>query len=164
MNAPQIHLMMNHIPVIGVLFVGLTLVVGLIARSGPILRLGLATLVLAALAAIPVFMSGEPAEEAVEKIAGVSHETIGSHEDMARGAMFALELLALVTLVALLRYRRRPVPVRFAMIVLVAVVALSGGLAWTAHLGGQIRHPELAGASAARVDAAESAGAEGERD
>jgi hypothetical protein len=148
MNAPQIHLMMNHIPVVGVLFTGLALAAGLIARSGAILRLGLATLVLVALAAIPVFLSGEPAEEAVEKMAGVTRSTIGSHEDMAKRSMLGLQLLGAVSLVALARYGRRPVPMRFAAILLAAVVALSGGLAWTAHLGGQIRHPELVAASA----------------
>ena len=162
MNAQQIHLMMNHIPVIGVLFAGLALVAGLIARSGAILRLGLATLVLVALAAVPVFLSGEPAEEVVEKMAGVSHATIGPHEDMAKRAMLALELVAAVALVALLRYRRRPVPTRFAVILFTAVVALSGGLAWTAHLGGRIRHPELAAASVTERTSGGDAEAEGE--
>jgi len=152
-NAPQVHLMLNHLPVIGVLFVALVLAVGLLWRNGGILRLGLAMLVLVALAAIPVFLSGEPAEESIEDVTGVSHASIESHEDAAKPAMIGLELLGLVALVALLRERGRGVPPRFAALLLIAVIALSSGLAWTAHLGGQIRHPELRVGAVSAVEA-----------
>ena len=117
--------MLNHLPVIGVLFVALVLAVGLLWRNGGILRLGLAMLVLVALAAIPVFLSGEPAEESIEDVTGVSHASIESHEDAAKPAMIGLELLGLVALVALLRERGRGVPPRFAALLLIAVIALS---------------------------------------
>lgn len=161
MNAPQVHLMMNHIPLIGVMFAALALAAGLLWRSGAILRLGLATLVLVALAGIPVFLSGEPAEETIEDAAGVSHATIESHEDSARPAMIGLELLGLVALAALFRSRGRTVAPRFAALLLVAVIALGGGLAWTAHLGGQIRHPELRGGATSADTGAADAGATG---
>jgi hypothetical protein len=164
MNAPQIHLMMNHVPVIGVLFAALALAVGLLWRNAAILRLGLAMLVLVALAAIPVFLSGEPAEETVEDLAGVSHASIESHEDAAKPAMVGLELLGLVALIGLLLHRGRVVAPRFAALLLIAVIALSGGLAWTAHLGGQIRHPELRGGAAAAPAESGAAGAEEEED
>lgn len=159
MNAPQVHLMMNHVPVIGVLFAVLALAIGLLWRSAAVLRLALAVLVLVALAAIPVFLSGEPAEETLEDLAGVSHASIESHGDAAKPVMIGLELLGLVALVALLRYRARVVAPRLAALLLVAVIALGGALAWTAHLGGKIRHPELRGGA---VSAAEAGAVEAE--
>ena len=164
MNAPQVHLMLNHVPVIGVLFAALALGVGLVWRNVAILRLGLAILVLVALAAVPVYFSGEPTEEHVEHLAGVSESTIEAHEDMAKAAMISMAVLGLAALVALLRYRRQSVPPRLAGLLLVAVLALSGALAWTAHLGGRIRHPELSGAATNASGAAPSERAAEDRD
>ena len=147
--------MLNHLPVVGLLFVVVALAVGRWWRSDAILRLGLGMLVAVSLAAIPVFLSGEPSEESIKDLAGVSTRAIEAHEDAARVALIGLELLGLATLVALVRSRGRAVPRRFAGILLVAAVALSGLLAWTAHLGGGIRHPEL-GAGVAASSAGET--------
>jgi hypothetical protein len=164
MSPAQIHLMMNHVPVIGVLFVVFALGVGLVSRSGAVLRLALAALVLVALAAIPVFLSGEPTEEVVEDLAGVSSKSIEPHEDAAKIVFIGLEVLGLVALVGLLRSRGRAVARRFAGLVLVGSLALSGGLAWTAHLGGRIRHPELSGGTTVTAETAPAETEHGEDD
>jgi len=164
MNAPQIHLMMNHVPVIGVLFVVFALGVGLISRSGAILRFALTALIVVALAAIPAFLSGEPTEEAVEDLAGVSSKSIEPHEEAAKVAFIGLEVLGLVALVGLLRSRGRAVAQRFAGLVLVGSLALSGGLAWTAHLGGRIRHPELGGGTTVTAETAPAETEQGDDD
>ena len=149
MNAAQIHLMLNHLPVIGALFATVILAAGLLWRNALLQRLALGTLVVVALAAIPVYLSGEPAEEIIEHAAGVEKSVVKTHEDMAQVALIAVEVIGLVALVALVLYRRRAMATSFAAVLLIAMFALSGTLAWTAHLGGQIRHPELRGAVAA---------------
>ncbi len=152
MNAPQIHLMLNHLPVIGAVFATIALAVGLFWRTAALQRFALGTIVLVALAAVPVYLSGEPAEEVIEHAAGVERTVVQSHEQMAKVAMVAVQAIGLVTLIALWRHRRRAVPVPFATILLIVMFALCGALAWTAHLGGQIRHPELRGDSVATVE------------
>jgi hypothetical protein len=154
--------MLNHVPVLGVLFVVFALAIGLGFRSPAVLRFGLAALVVVALAAIPAFLSGEPAEEAVEDLAGVTASAIEPHEDAARVAFYGLELLGLVALIGLLRSRGRGAKPAFAGLLLVASLALGVGMAWTAHLGGRIRHPEMSGAAAA--SATEAAAKEGDED
>ncbi len=143
MNAAQIHLMLNHLPVIGALFATVILAAGLLWRNALLQRLALGTLVVAALAAVPVYVSGEPAEEIIEHAAGVEKSVVKTHEEMAQVAMIAVEVIGLLALAALVLYRRRAVSRGFATALLIAMFALSGTLAWTAHLGGQIRHPEL---------------------
>jgi len=155
MDAPQLHLMLNHLPVLGVLFSALVLLVGLVFRSQAITRLAIAVLIVSALAGVPVFLSGEPAEEALEHTAGVSERVIEAHEDAARIAMIALDVLGLAALFGWLRYRRSDVGRGFATTLMIATFALSGLMAWTAHLGGQIRHPELSGAQTAQAPAEE---------
>ncbi len=148
MNAAQIHLMLNHLPVIGALFATVILAAGLLWRNALLQRLALGTLVVVALAAVPVYLSGEPAEEIIEHAAGVEKSVVKTHEDMAQVALIAVEVIGFVALVALVLYRRRAMATGFAAVLLIAMFALCGTLAWTAHLGGQIRHPELRGAVA----------------
>jgi len=156
MNAPQVHLMLNHVPVLGILFVTIALAAGLWLRLGTLLRFALVTLVAISLAAIPVYFSGGSSEETIEKLAGVQKSAIEQHEDVARVVSLGLGMLGLASVVALIRYRRRAIPPALAATMLVAVVALSGALAWTAHLGGQIRHAELRGVTSAATTPAES--------
>jgi hypothetical protein len=158
MNGAQLHLMMNHIPVVGMIFTAAALAAGLLFRSGALVRSGFVLLVALSLAAVPVYFSGEPAEELVEDAAGVTHATIETHEDFAKIAMIGIVAIGLVALVALIRAGRREMPRGFAVVMLVAALAWSGVLAWTAHLGGQIRHPELTGQLPAGVPAEDRRG------
>jgi uncharacterized membrane protein len=145
MNAPQIHLMLNHLPVIGLVFVVIALGAGALTRKDTLVRFGLFLMVGLALAVVPVFLSGEPAEKRVEHLAGVTKQAIEPHEDMARVATIALVALGLFALTALLRRRHKTVGRGVTVAAFVLSLAAGGLLAWTAHLGGQIRHPELRG-------------------
>jgi len=143
MNTPQVHLMLNHIPVLGILFVAVTLTAGLWQRHNTLLRFALGTLIAISLAVIPVYFSGAQSEETIEKLAGVQKTAIELHEDVARVVSLGLGVLGLVSLFTLIRYRSRVIPPALAATMLIAALALSGAMAWTAHLGGQIRHSEL---------------------
>jgi len=72
MNATQIHLALNHIPVLLSITGGLILLFGLIKKNTPVMRTALILLVAAALFTLPVYLTGEGTEEAVEKLPGVS--------------------------------------------------------------------------------------------
>jgi uncharacterized membrane protein len=158
MNAVQIHLMLNHLPVIGLVFVAVALGAGALTRKDTLVRFALFLMMGLALAVVPVFLSGEPAEEGVEHLAGVTERAIEPHEDMARVATIALVGLGLFALIGLLRTRGRPVGRELTAAALLLSFAVAGLLAWTAHLGGQIRHPELrdAGLSAEAVPGEQS--------
>lgn len=143
MQAPQIHLMLNHVPVLGTLFAVVTLGAGVWMKNAGIVKLALAALVIVALAAMPVFFTGEPAEKAIEHAAGVSERVVEPHEDFAKVSLVAVILLGAASAFALLRFRGRELSRGMALTVLVAGLGVAGMLAWTAHLGGMIRHPEL---------------------
>jgi len=142
MNAPQIHLMLNHVPVVGTLFVILTLGAALMFRSAALHRFGLAVLVGVALMGVPVFFSGEASEERVEHLSGVSEATIEAHEDLAKIAMVALGVLGLLALPGLASARVRT-RLSYATVMLALAIGLGLVMAWTAHLGGRVRHPEI---------------------
>ena len=143
MSIVHLHLILNHVPVIGMFFVLLILAVAMWRRDSAGGKLGLSVLVGLAMITGLVFLTGEPAEEAVEDVAGVSERMIHPHEEAAEVALIATLVVGGAALVALVALRRKPLP-RWAMgSALVAVVVVSGLLGWTANLGGQIRHAEI---------------------
>lgn len=145
MSLAHLHLMLNHVPVIGMGFVLLILTFALWRRDSVAARMGLSFMVgLAAITAF-VFLTGEPAEEAVEGLAGVSESMIHPHEEAAEVALIGVAIAGILGLIALVAFRRREFPRWATGGALVIALVVSGMLGWTANLGGQIRHSEIGG-------------------
>lgn len=152
MNWAHIHLMLNHVPVLGTVF-GLALLAwGVVRRDARLQRAALVTFVLAAIAAIPVYLTGEPSEDVVERLAGTANTAIETHEEAAVIALIGIELLGAIAVAALFWSRAgRAVTTLTRAAFLVAMVT-TGLMAWTANLGGRIRHAELRGSAAQASD------------
>lgn len=143
MNPAHLHLALNHIPVVATLLAAILLGVALWRRADGLLRTGAAVALGAALITAPVYLSGDPAEEQVEDLSGVTEAAIERHEDAAGAAAGAVIALGIAAAACLLRYRRAAVP-RPAAAGLVALALVATALfARTANLGGEIRHPEI---------------------
>ena len=65
MNQVHLHLLMNHLPILGVPFGLLLLCAGMLRQSDELKKAALLTFVVAALLAVPVYFTGEPAEISV---------------------------------------------------------------------------------------------------
>lgn len=143
MNLAHVHMILNHIPVIGIP-VGLTfLAFGLFKNNGATQRFSLLVLTGIAVFAIPIFFTGEPAEHIVEHLPGVAQSSIEAHED---AAIYSLVLALVTGAIALLAlfFQRDLKQARTAnFCVLFAGIAAAASLGYTANLGGQIRHTEL---------------------
>ena len=150
MNGAHLHLLVNHVPVLGILFGLLLLVAALWRGSTELTRTSLVVFVLTALAAVLVYLTGEPAEDAVEGVAGVTRGLIGRHEDAALAATIGLATLGLFSLGGLAGFRRLArIPRWFTSSSLLLALVAAGMIGWAANLGGQIRHTEIrAGAPA----------------
>lgn len=146
MNDAQLHLILNHYPILGTLFGVLLAAYGFFAKNKSILHAGLVTLFVAALIAIPTYLTGEGAEEIVEEL-GVDHDVIHAHEEAAELAvwlMMGLGLLSAATFFLSLRASMNNSTIRILYIVtLVAGLAVFGYMARVGGLGGKIRHTEV---------------------
>jgi hypothetical protein len=145
MNSAHLHLVFNHVPILGSAF-GLALIAwGLLRRSDPVARVGLATLALAALFAIPAYLTGGAAERLVEDLPGISEAAIHPHEDAALISSYALWALGAACAWILWRYRGTgvSVPSRYTRLALVGSLVVAGLMGWTSLLGGGIRHTEI---------------------
>lgn len=144
MNWAHVHIFLNHIPVWGTVFGTLLLIYGMVRGSEEIKRVSLGVFVIIAVLTVPVYFTGEPAEEIVEGLEGVSEPIIEEHEKLAVVSFIAVLILGVIALIALQRYRRADaVPKGFIVAVLVLSIVVWGLMIWTANLGGKIRHSEI---------------------
>jgi hypothetical protein len=68
LSPAHLHLLLNHIPVLGtMIFAPLVLAWGLLRRSRDATLTGLLLAILLALTAVPIYLTGEPAEEQLER-------------------------------------------------------------------------------------------------
>lgn len=142
MSAAHIHLMLNHVPLFGALAGVILFVVSLALRRQAVARAGLIVFVATALMALVVYLTGEPAEELVENLAGVSETVLESHEEAALVATIVLGAFGLFSLYGLIAFRHG-VTVRFSRLALLLSLVPLAAIAYTAYLGGQVRHSEL---------------------
>lgn len=144
MNQTHLHLVLNHLPIVGVMLSGVLLAIALLLKNGQFQRVCLALLVVFALVAIPVYLTGESAEHAAKRSAGVSKALVEQHEEAAKVTLVAVEILGgAALLAALVTWRAVVISGAFGAIVLVLTFGASALFAWTGYLGGQIRHPDV---------------------
>ncbi|MEY3982698.1 MAG: hypothetical protein RL160_255 [Bacteroidota bacterium] len=144
MNGAHIHLMLNHLPIVGMVFATLTLLAGFLLKNKTVKQTALGLFVLTALTAIPAYLSGEGAEELVEGITGVSHEDIHHHEDEGKVFLITSLLTGVLALLTFWLEQRKHQQSRNAYlgVLLVAAASLLMGQK-TGTSGGQIRHTEI---------------------
>jgi uncharacterized membrane protein len=160
MSSIHLHLLLNHVPVIGTVFGVLLLAVAVARRSDELGRVALWLFALLAGTSVLVFLTGEPAEELVEKLPGFSEALTERHEEAALVATVVVGLVGLFSLAVLAVFRKRPLARWATPVALALSLGAAGAMGYAANLGGQIRHTEIRAASAAALD---RAGEEGER-
>jgi hypothetical protein len=145
MDAGHLHLMLNHLPVLGVPALLALLVWGL-ARNMPTVARGALwlTLALGAVTAA-VYLTGEAAEELVEGLPTFEERLVERHELVALWTTVMVVATGLLAAAALFGSARRGIHGSNALVRLVVMgLALSTvALGLTAWTGGPIGHPEL---------------------
>ena len=143
MSLVHLHLLLNHLPVVGAVFGVFLLAIALVRRDGGLAKVSFAILTVIGAVSGAVFLTGEPAQEAIEKLPGFSERLIDRHEDAALLATIVTGTIGALALAALVVYRRRALPRWLTMLGLVSALGASAMMAYTANLGGQIRHSEI---------------------
>jgi uncharacterized membrane protein len=152
MNASQIHLALTHVPVV-LSFIGLVILsIGLLKKNETITKTSFYLLLAAGIFTVPVYLTGEGTEEAVENLPGVSESIISKHEDVANLTLIVISLTALIALSGILFYSRRIIGKMARISVFILSLISAGAMAQTAHLGGSIRHTEIRSGVAALSD------------
>ena len=144
MNPAHIHMVINHIPIIGIGFVILLLVIALFQKSSELTDISMIFVILIAIATIFVHQSGESAEEFVEGKPGFSDQLVLAHDvaaDLAFVFVEAVGVLALMTMIVRRYYKKLGKVLTLAT--LLGIIAGGGLIVRAANLGGKINHPEI---------------------
>ncbi|MCZ2391486.1 MAG: hypothetical protein LC113_10470 [Acidobacteria bacterium] len=145
MDPVHLHLFLNHFPVICSILVVPLFLYAYLRKSDDLKQLALLVLIFSAAVTIPVYLSGEPAEEVVEKLAGVSHDLIEEHEDSAYFAMISMMITGAIALIGIVSMAAKKAgAAKFLVLAaLLSSIGTAGLMARTSNLGGQIRHSEI---------------------
>lgn len=160
MNQAHLHLLFNHLPILGTLFGLLILAGGFFLKNDAVKRTALGMFVLSGILAIPAYLTGEGAEEIVESLPGVTENLIEAHEEMANIFLWmvgALGLIAAATFYTDLRAKKAA-----PMLYTLTFVAAIGTMVFAQRVGasgGEIRHTEIrSGAATAAVENGQAGG------
>lgn len=167
MDTAYLHIVTNHIPIIGVPFALFLLILGIYRKSDELKAVSFLVFVFLGLATLGVYLLGQGGEDFVEELAGVSHDAIEDHEDFAKFALASVLILAIISAFGLIRYKGYLVlkrkssdkllngevlatvgsyfPNWLVYGVLILTLISAGLLGFTGKLGGKIRHTEFYG-------------------
>lgn len=159
----HLHLALNHVPIIGVSVACLPLLIGILFHSRGALASGLLA-VLLCVGTMPVIMeTGEGAQEAFADgslspgMDAAGKAAFREHSGRAKftaPVAYAAAILALVALLALIKFPRQAAWIGWAVLVGCLLTVALG--IWTAEAGGRIRHAEFREAAAAAESGASS--------
>ncbi|MFB3886882.1 MAG: hypothetical protein ACE144_16785 [Thermodesulfobacteriota bacterium] len=144
MNWAHVHIALNHVPVMGVIFGFLLLAYAMLKKSMELVKVSFAVFVIVTVMTIPVFLTGHGAEEIVENLPGVTESIIEPHEEAGLLSLVGVAVLGVIGLGGLSMFRgSKTIPMWLVTISLIFSLAVGGWVARTANLGGQIRHTEI---------------------
>jgi uncharacterized membrane protein len=140
----HIHLLMNHLPILGPIFVLILFIIALVFKNGFLQKLSLWFLMGVALSTAIVYVSGEKTDSAVRDLPQVADTMITLHKQAAKYGLIIMFIAGVISLGGIILYSKRPVlPVYLRISVLVVLLVSVVVLIYVGFLGGQIMHPEI---------------------
>lgn len=150
MSLAHLHLLLNHVPTVGMAVAVALLVMALVRKNDGMKRLSLELFCVIGLITIVAYLSGLGAQPELEQ-AGAAAATIQRHHDAAFQASALMLLTGFVSWVGLWRTRRGAASQSHIAVILVLSAVTFALMARAATLGGEIRHPEIVAQGAAQA-------------
>ncbi len=148
MNYAHIHIVINHIPIVGQFFSMLLILLSLYFKDqeGVILSAVLIMLISAG-GALAAYFSGSPSIKLIAPYPGVGHRYIQIHFKRAKMAMNLSLLSALIGLICgvVILKAGAPIPIYCYVAIFIASFITSVSMIFTGNAGGKIRHQEVRG-------------------
>jgi hypothetical protein len=144
MDLAHTHLLLNHFPTIGFIIGGGLFLLSLVTNSNDLKRASLVVLLGIALLAIPTYITGNGAQDAIKSLPGISKSLIEAHEGAAFVALGFMEFTGAFAWLGLWQFRRLArVPNWNLLVILVLTLVSLGLMTRASNLGGEIRHAEI---------------------
>ncbi|MBP5994841.1 MAG: hypothetical protein KA736_03995 [Crocinitomicaceae bacterium] len=141
MDQTHLHLITNHLAIIGTLFAGIVLLIGLISNTVQTRIAAFILMLISSIGGYITFKTGHEAEETVEHMKGISEYVIEQHEEFAEKALWFIILLFIASLVGLYAGKKKLLSEKkISWIILLISLISFAVFAWTGYLGGLIMH------------------------
>ena len=143
MNDAHLHLIVNHFPLIGVIFGLGILIAGLLLKSKGVQHTAYVLFVISAIFGLLSMRTGEGAEEILEEM-GTSGKLIHEHEEMAEKfilVLYGTGIMALIALITSIKNYSKAIIFGYITLALAMATAVLSKNAATS--GGEIRHTEI---------------------
>ena len=148
MTTVHLHLLLNHIPILGSIFVTVLFIVALIYRNTFLQKVSLWSLVVIALFTAVTYLTGDGAVQAVQGLPDISVDILHLHETVAKVGLGLMFVTGVIALAGALFYSFKPKLPRLLLVLVLFILLLNSGVfAYIGYLGGQIHHPEIRGSS-----------------
>lgn len=144
MNGAHLHLIVNHLPIVGVIIGTLVMITGFILRKEQIKQTALGINIFASITAMLANFTGEEAEEVVEDMSGISESLIHIHEEFAELFLTLSLILGAISIITLYlsiksnKYSKHGFLVTLAFSIALIFIGKQVGTS-----GGEIRHSEI---------------------
>ncbi|MDR9417570.1 hypothetical protein [Gracilimonas sp.] len=143
MNPAHLHLIVNHIPIFTTVIGIFILIWGMYKSNASVRNIAFVLFILGAVGSYVAVETGESAEDIVEEIATVSHDTIHDHEEAAEISMWFAIVMGFLSIGAL---ASKKLNLRFEtglhIVILIMALITAGILMYVAYEGGEIMHQE----------------------
>jgi uncharacterized membrane protein YphA (DoxX/SURF4 family) len=141
MDQTHLHLITNHLAIIGTLFAGIVLLIGLISNTVQTRIAAFILMLISSIGGYITYQTGHEAEETVEHMKNISEHIIEQHEEFAEKAFWFIILLFVSSLVGLYTGKKNLLSEKkISWIILLICFVGFAVFAWTGYLGGQIMH------------------------
>ncbi|UBZ06747.1 hypothetical protein LDL76_15485 [Salegentibacter mishustinae] len=144
MNDAHYHLIVNHLPIVGLLIGILVLIAGLVFNKTEVKLTALGILIFSAITSIAAFYTGEGAEDVVENLEGISETLIHTHEEYAETFYSLTLILGGLSIISFFMELKK-IRLSKYMLIICLLMAIVGGISATyvGLSGGEIRHSEI---------------------
>lgn len=144
MNYPHWHIMLNHIPIIGMISGAILWFLAMRTNQAILYKTALGWVIVSAAIAIPVYLTGQNSHELLHGLPGISHEIIDVHERWGTYTLFVSVITGILAVFGFVQLKKLgQLSSTWKVIISLLVVVLSGIAGYTGHLGGLIRHTEI---------------------
>lgn len=144
MNGAHLHLILTHLPIVGLGFALLINIYALFKKSNEMEKLSFLTYIIVGIFALAAYLTGEGAEEVMENFPGIEEGTIETHEYYGLLFFIGLAIMGGVAILGLYFQKAKESISKKLLIVLLVAALGMGYLAFeTGSTGGEIRHTEM---------------------
>jgi hypothetical protein len=143
MNLAHVHIVINHIPSLGMVVAACLLIFSIVKKNDGLKKISFQLLVAMSLMALPTFMTGSAAEAMIRNQSDATKGLIQAHENSAIWTLALISITGTFAWFGLWQYRRFSRP-GFGNTTIVVILSLltAAAILKTANMGGDITHTE----------------------